>query len=717
MYSPQVIKARLEAAHLSLREQFPKLELTYHSIEEVEAANSYFDDLLKRDPTFKLSPEEQLWIINERVVCKSDYRYWATRYGWIKGVGQRVMRYEPNIAQNIFHDILAELEESGYELILQFLKARRLGVSTECQLLGCHRIIFTPHTSAIIGSANPEDSDKLSKMLFFSLERQPHWLRPKSSYLGDKGEGVGRHKTGLFYEFSNHNRIDIEHGTQFADIGRGEDPTFFHLSECAKYENPESLIDAGLMRAVIPSTKVLGILEGTADGDTGWWPEKYWFNKRNYGKVGGGARMRPTFLPWFTGFDIYPTETWLRTNRWGEVSETWQPASQTLKEAEKAGDFVAASPLLQKHLGQDWRMPREQMYYYESSIHEYRETGTLYKWRQEMASDDVSCFQSREISIFDADLLLNFSNSVSNPLAVFGLRSQCIPEKFWPRRSEINHELPIIRVRAQWTTSLPAFDFEFVPLKFKGYSDIDPTGKLFIWEMPEDGSTYVFSADTSDGLGARQSDNSVVEVLRKGDRRRNDAQVAEFASPDVSGTELWPWALAIGTFFSVVRDKKRRQPKFVPETNREGGRNLLRFMQDRGWREVYSETRRSATRRGSVNPVYGLNLNEVNRPNILQWLYSGLTNDHLEINSPWFVGEMGTFIKDDSGKWVAAKGKKDDRILAGAEAFYVMYEHDTRNTSPEPFIDRTVAVTEEEKYPIYEDSQANPFATESFLLR
>ncbi|MDQ3802488.1 MAG: hypothetical protein M3416_01335 [Acidobacteriota bacterium] len=726
MYSPRVIEARVSAAESALG--FP---LVRHTIEEVEARNRYLDHLRAKDPEFKLSEEDRRYVTNERTLCTLDFGYWATRYAWIKGLGNVVQRFRPNVAQRIFLDIIAEMEEAGHEIILQFIKARRLGVSTVSELVVNHRVQFFPNVTAIVGSVDPDESDKMSKMLTFSMERQPFWLRPKSRYFGDEigPAEKGAFKKGEFYEFSNNSRLDVQHGTQTKDFGRGNDPSVWHLSELAKYENPEGKIDGGLLRAAIPHPLNFGVFEGTCEGDTGWWFDKYHYNKKYYGREGYGARMRPTFLPWFVGSDIYPTETWLRSNGWDAIRDAWRPARETAKHAEKCERFVRSSPHLAKHLGADWRMPREQQYFYESSIREYREQGNLHLWFSEMASDDVEIWQSREHSIFDAELRLRYRNACEDPVAVFAIRGESVPEKFWPRRSEIDFEFKfpglrhcplgkivkssrdgavVLQVTAEFNRTLPPFVFELVPLKFRGYSEIDPLGKLFVWEWPEREAAYGVGFDTGDGLGERRSNNTVAEVMRRGDRERNDAQVAEFASPDISGTAMWPFGLAVGAFFSVLRGGKIRLPKAVPEVNREGGRELRDHLIKRGWpaSSMHVELLRSATRRKNATPTIGLNLNAVNRERILQWGYDGISNDYLEINSPWFVGEMDTFVKRDDGTWGAAKGKLDDRILALSEVFYSLYEHETRNAGPNPFIERERQMSDEVKYPVHRDEQA-----------
>lgn len=595
--------------------------------------------------------------------------------------------------------ILEEMEAEELELILQFLKARRLGVSTICQLILAHRFIFHPNTFGIIASDNPSDSDKLSKMFFLAYDWTPPWLRPQ----------IVRYSKGNYYEFSNGNRVDVQHGSQEADMGRGENPNAVHISECAKLQDAEMLIDSGLMRAVIPNPSVFMVFEGTAEGDSGWWFEKYWYNKDAYGKPGQGARMRPTFLPWYVGSDIYPTPVWLKTNKWEKIADSWQPSENTLKEAKRAEEFVRAYPLLRKHLGSNWIMPKEQMYFYEASIQEYKRNNTLHVWAREMASDDLSAFASGEQSVFDPELRYAYRQSCPPPIKVYGIRGGGIPERFWPSKKDMKlvDGKPVIKtITADWTQSLPPLVFEFVELKFTGYSNTNPFGKLFIWEEPLDGEVYAFGADSSHGLGEKRSDNSVLTFFRKGGRYKLDAQCAEFASPDISGADLWLWGLAVGTYFSVYVNSKRKQPRCVPEVNIEGGKTFVKEMDRHGWRNFHTQVKKVATRRGQPTIIVGWNTDSGNRNDLVQRGVQAFREEFIEINSPWLVSEMDTFISEN-GKLQAAKGKHDDRLFAIWMPYVsIYYDDEVRAMGKSPFQERKREMSESERYPVYRNEAA-----------
>ena len=722
MYSPKLNTARIAAANKIFQQRFPHSELHRHSRQEINEWNLRLEEIRGKNGTFtrSLHPEEEEWVTNERMLCKIDHRYVLSSYAYIKNRTNDIVPFEANIAQGIALDVLAEMEEKGVELILQFLKARRLGVSTLFQLLIWARMMFTRNINAVIGASSPSDSEKLSSMFLLATQYTPYWLRPLCTYFGDS---VGRYKQSGqagYWElaFSTDeraavNRLDLVHGNQEQDIGRSFNPSCAHISECAKLINADRSIDGGLMRAMIPSPKNLACFEGTGEGDVGWWPDKYIWNKKNYGKPGSGARMRPTFLPWFVGRDIYPTETDLITQGWYQIKDGWEPNEKTKAHAAAAERYAHANELLRKHLGPNWTMPIEQQFFFETSIKEYRENNRLHVWNQEMASDDRAALTSNFKSVYDPDLRMRYRDATIPPIeipggyAVFGLKGKCgaddiVPKRFQPIGQ--NHRSASMKVTADWTKKYAPFEFELYPLRFNGYDEFDETGKILIWEWPKHGEVYAFATDNGDGKG---EDRSVIQIIRKGGAERCDAQVAEFASDEISGVDLWPWALALGTLYSVKRDGRIQQPTCIPETNREGGQRLITDLELRGWKNFYEERVRNSTSRGVQSTRKGWHTSPQNRDDLILYGSSAIENEVIELNSPELVSEMDTFIRHPDGKKGAAKGRHDDRLMALFLAFHALYASEARATGKDPNIERGRTVPEEQLWPVASDGMAS----------
>lgn len=662
MYSPLINRKRVAAANVVYQQRFPHDELTYHSRAQIEEWNNRLEGIRGKNGSFSrsLREEEDRWVTNERLLCRFDHVYAVNSYAHIKTRESEIVPFTANKAQLIALDVLSEMEEAGVEMVLQFLKARRLGVSTLFELLIWARMMFTKNINAVIGASNPGDSRKLSDMFLLAARYTPYWLRPLCTYF--PGDMAGSYKQGIYWEFhfstderAAVNRLDIVHGNQEQDIGRSFNPTCVHLTELAKFEDCDRSIDGGLMRAMLPSPKNLACFEGTGEGDQGWWPKKWEYNKKHYGVDGSGSRMRPTFLPWYVDDDKYPTETDLVTQGWYNVRDTWKPNERTVAQAKAAEDFVHSKELLRKHLGVNWKMSREQQFYHEVSIKEYKEAGRLHVWLQEMAADDRGAFSTNYKSVYDPELLMRYRDALPQTVEVFGLKGKCGAEELVPKRYRpigVDHKRKSVRVVADWTKKYAPFEFELYPLTFKGYDEFNENGKILIWEWPNHGETYAISTDNGDGKG---EDRTVIQVIRKGGRERCDAQVCEFASDEISGVDLWPWALALGTLYSVKRDGQVKQPVMIPETNREGGQRLIDDLDFRGWKNFYQEDRSSSTSRGARSILRGWHTSPQNRDGLILFGSSAIEGEVLEINSPELVSEMGSFIRHPDGKKGAAK--------------------------------------------------------------
>lgn len=722
MYSQSLNRVRVAAANKLFQQRFPHSELTYHSREQINDWNNRLEEIRGKNGQFtrSLTREEEQWVTNERMLCKIDHIYTLTSYGYIKNRNQEIVPYTPNVPQKIVLDVLIQMEDSGVELILQFLKARRLGVSTLFQLLIWARMMFTRNINALIGASSPGDSEKLSSMFLLAAQYTPFWLRPLCSYFGDTAGRFRQTGQGGFWEFmfsteerAAVNRLDLVHGNMDQDIGRSFNPSAVHLTELAKFDNCERSIDGGLMRAMIPSPKNLACFEGTGEGDVGWWPDKYNWNKKNYGKPGSGSRMRPTFLPWFTDRDIYPSPTDLITQGWHTIKGSWEPNDKTKAHAAACQRYVKSNDLLSKHLGSDWVMPIEQMFFFETNIKEYRDNNRLHVWNQEMASDDRAALTSNFKSVFDPELRMRYRDAVQLPVeisggyAVFGLKGKCGQDEIVPKRFQpvgVNHRSKSLMITSDWTKKYAPFEFELYPLRFNGYDEFDETGKILIWEWPKAGEIYAFATDNGDGKG---EDRSVIQVLRKGGVGRCDSQVAEFASDEISGVDLWPWALALGTLYSVKRDGRVQQPMCIPETNREGGQRLITDLELRGWKNFYEERAPSSTSRGNAATRRGWHTSPQNRDTLILYGSSAIENEVLEINSPELVSEMDTFIRHPDGKKGAAKHRHDDRLMALFLAFHALYAQDVRATGKDPNVERGRVIPEEVLWPVGHEPAAS----------
>lgn len=633
----------------------------YHSVAQVERNLDYFADLLNPEtgkPKRDLQPDEARWVRNERLLCTADYCYWAQRYAVILAHtegGQQLRRFTPNVAQRIIWDIHAEMERQGIAIAIIELKARRVGVSTDTELKVAHRVQFYPNVTAVVASSDPGKTSKLTQMIERAWRHQPWYLMPRMTGY-QKGECID------FGDFDSH--LILQWGNQQTGIARGDTPTVIHLSEVAEHINPEENIDASLLKAILWTPDVFLVLEGTAHGRHNWWHNEWEYAKKHW--EDGTSTLRPVFLPWYVGTDLYPTATWLRAHR---IPHNWRPEGTTIKQAERARAYVQANPLLSKYLGSDWEMPRQQMWWWEATRAEHREKGQLGIFQQELCADDLECFVASGVSVIDAEVISYYRERAQKPLGVFGIQGPpaVIHPKLQPHKRQVDPDAPKLKIDEH---------FSLVPLRFS--MENSPDGKFFVWEMPETTERYGLGVDPSRGIG---SDNAAIEVLKKARLGRNDAQVGEFVSGQLDAVALAPFAYVIGRFYSPKHEGTIRHAKMVIEI--EGGGNLTQkelrlkygwpISSFHRWMRAYDQR---VLDRSKSNQL-GWSTNRWSRDELILTLLDALRNGYIDINSPWFCDEMGDLeAEENTQKIKAQRGARDDRIMACGMVLFSLHDLD-----------------------------------------
>lgn len=662
MYSQKIIKQKL----LELRRQ--GTELIYNSPSVAQAAIPHFTSIAVLDDEGEfvewrreLDQAERQFLNNEAMLSQIDFLYAASRYAKIMDWQKQLVLFNPNIAQRIKLDVYAELEERELAIIVQALKARQLGSSTEDELIVWHRSLFCPHTNAIVGSSDPTKSAKMFQMVERAWQHTPFYLKPKCT----------KYSTGEFYDFGNiDSHISIQHGTQFSGIGRGDTPNVAHLSEIVDYDNPKQLIDASLLRALHETKGTFLVLESTANGRGDYWHETWQINKANQAE--GIAKMYPMFLPWFVGSDIYPTNEWLKAR---PVPQGWEPAESTIQHAVKAAEYVATTPLLTKHLGTGWSMPVQQMWWYEVERKWATQKNELNIFLSECPANDEEAFQSRSGSIFSVEVISERRDSARLPKYAYSITGEGISERLV---SSVKHHMPgmpapIVGHRTpagrqlQWRFNQLIVDSRF-----------DPLNKLCVWELPKDGETYEIAVDTGYGIG---EDRTVVQVGRRSAYGNADAQVAEWASSQAGALDIWPVVLAIGRMYSTLNPEGGLVEPRVTIEMAANGEALQAELRKLGWRRFYIRTRLGTQVNPDriIEPLLGWATTWTSRPKLLDHLIKVVRDGLVEIRSPWLVDELADLQRSEKQlKIEAAKGSHDDRLMAFAILCYTMYDLDVR---------------------------------------
>lgn len=655
MYDRTLTDQAVEKASASLG-----FELVRHTTAQIDAAVAALDeviDLERGELRRQLAPDEQKFITNERQLCALDARYYLSRYFYIVNWQKQAERFRPNVAQSLMLDVWADLERQGRAIHVLQLKARRLGVSTLSEAEVARRTQFVPFTNAVVASADPTKSVLMAQMIAYGWERMPWWLLPK----------VTRVQNRMPVEFGEINTgITIQAGNQFNGVARGATPNVYHVSEIAEWQDTEELIDGALLRAIIDTPNVWGMIEGTGKG-RGNWLHKTWELLKQDWPV-GRARQMPIFLPWYVGTDIYPSPAEMRAR---PVPQNWIPSDRTVRHAERAKEYVRTNPLLLEHLAhgdRSWQLSREQLWFYEVEYESARKKKTLNIFLAEMASDDFDAFQSSNIPVVDQEIVLNYRERTRQPVAVYTIIGDGIPPGLTVSRREwlVGDDAPEpIRIAVSGLLPRMPLNYQFVPVRFEGYSAYDPALKLLIWEFPQDGETYGIGVDTSDGIG---QDNSAVEVLRKASADRPDAQVAEFVSPYIKAFQLWPIALAIGTFYSVFQPKQQRrmQARIAIECLR-NGEAVQYELQKRGWSNFHPHRffNNKIPSKDADSRKVGIYTNAWLRPQMMDMLLTCVDEEAIDLPSPYLVEEIEALERDErEQKAKAAYGEHDDRVMA-----------------------------------------------------
>lgn len=622
-----------------------------------------------------LAPDEIKWIRNERILCACDFSYWLKRYALIKSEEEQTVRMTLWASQEIFMDIVAEMQDWEIAIFLIILKARQLGLSRIISLILLHRVIFHADVNAFMASSTEQKTGLLFDMSDFVLTRLPFWMRPSEKF----------RREGKLLELHNGSGVTLQHGQQSTGIARGTSPTVAHISELAEFTNAKALIDAALMRAMHPSVKSFLALEGTAEGMNNWWHKKWNSTKAEWPLR--RSRLRPLFLPWFVG-GLYPKEIDLRARPVpADYSTSMLPWAEN--HAKMAREYVLKTDYLLKRLGSNWHMPIEQIWYYECERESAIRESRLNDFLGEMPANDDEAFQSKNISVFDTDTITYYRDNahVQELVGCYGLKcaqENIIPPRLWPSELSIDYSKDSIFVDADCGGDL-VINFEFVPLKFNGWSleedsEKGSIDKIYIWELPVPGETYGFGCDTADGI---DKDRTVVQGLRKGSINGPTKQVVEFASGKMSAIDAWPFLLAIGTLYTTQDSSGNfQQPRMAIECKGHGDmpQNIIRMM---GWHNFHPWNDKNIDSRKLELHKYnkiGVFTNEWFRSGMIEMIIKMLRDGEIEICSPFFVREMQALEGDEAVQSLRAGfGGHDDRIMALGFILISLYRWDAEH--------------------------------------
>ena len=619
----------------------------------------------------RLTEDDRRFIQNERYLAMCDAAYFLTRYYWIK-TPQRIQRFTFLPGQKVFFNVCAEIEALGMPVELIAGKARQHGVSTEVEGLTLQRANFGYGVNCVIASADRQKTGKMAQMTFLGYDSLQWWIRTPYTRRVESDLGMlvfGATKSG----------ISFQHGAQTSGIARGDTVKVYHLSEVASYTNPEQQIEASLFRCVHPHPDVFGVLESTAEGDSGWFYDTYWYSKKNW--KNRKSRLATLFLPWFLGTDKYPTETWIRTH---PVPRGWRPEQETREMVARGQFYITTDNMLRRVLGANWKMPVEQQWYWEVNFLEHRAKGKERLWKQEMPTDDKEMFQGSFDNVFGRELTAEIYSKRTTRYGVYAIVGQSIETRHEPDPEDFDDSLPIIPVSYK-NRKGELYRWELQPMQwvedFESLEELRDAsahmGKLFVYLPPEIGYDYSVGIDTSNGIG---SDSTVIAVSRMGrNAEEPDVQAAEFRWDKVSHVEAYAFALCISAYYArhMNENTRHREPLVSVEQIQAVGDTVQLQMSNMGYSRFFKFTRYDSDpkhMRKASSHKRGWYTNGWSRPILTDTFVTWVVNGWYILNSPYTIYECDHWEVHLTGtgkdKYEHSDDTTDDGIFANAMAAF-----------------------------------------------
>jgi hypothetical protein len=413
LYSPIVTEVRLNKVVDAIRQADPTFEPVETPQEEAKARTAALQQIQGEDGALlrPLKPEEERWILNELVMSKASFEYWATRYTLIKTKEASSTPLFPLFeSQAIILDRIGKIEEkcvSGERLdgiLVAILKARQLGASTLSEAMIAHRAFLYGNTTALIAADVPAQSAYLYNMLERIYDNLPWWMQPEQKYREKESQlYFDRTDSLILVESGKSVRGGATLGQERGQMGRGKTFPLAHLSEISTWENAAQIDDA-LMPAIPRHHRTLAVFESTARGRGNEWHDMWLVACKGIGRV------VPIFIPWYGESKTYVSR----------APEGWEPSDLAKAHAARALEVSA------KWCGKTIRLDRNQLYWWETSRSEAKEKRKLHVFLAEYCADPSEAFQNTGQSVFPFEVLHEIRNRIKEPLAYV----ECQPKLF-----------------------------------------------------------------------------------------------------------------------------------------------------------------------------------------------------------------------------------------------------------------------------------------------
>lgn len=679
IYSEAIIVSNLE--EFSRREHW---EPVYHSIAQIDEFKAYIDSITKKDTngrnmrielnreiTAQRAKDIRRWIENEQALCCFDSNYFESRYAWICDEKGDIFKFSNRKAQEIFDNIIAEFDAQQVAIELLILKARQQGITTKTALKFLHRMLFMPHTQAVMGSVDEKKSELISRIIETCIERTPWWLLPQRTT--DRIKLIG---------FVNGSILSVQSGSQATGIAQGWTPTCVHVSEIGDIPNPKKTLEEGLLRATHPTRKLFQVWEGTGSGNTGYQADKWRAAKEDWPL--GKSRLCPVFIPWPAAPDLYPEADWIRKF---PVPGGFRPLEVTRKHVQRCELFIRSTPYLAKVMGKNWKMPTEQQWFWEFNYLEAAKSHTQKIWLSQMPADDYEALQGKNDLVFDSITIETAREDRKKGYQAYAITGDSIDDGFEPDESEIDYNKE--RIRVVWNSHRgQRFEWVMVPLlPFEEDDERKALDKILIFEEPNsapghegDPQDYSIGIDTADGLGHDDEDRSVLSMTRSMKGENFDVQVAEFCSNRINAPQMVGFAACLAAYYGE-KTIDSRGCKFAIEQRERPGDDCQLQLKLMGFSFHHIDTRYDNKHvKENKGTKEGWYTNAWSRPLLMNRFVDAVSNGWYVPNSPFLIQELSSLerkiAKSGKSRLEHQSGKHDDRVLAAGTSYFTRHALD-----------------------------------------
>ena len=610
-----------EANRLKLEASF-KMELPYWTYDQVQDFNFRLKGKFDSEGKQIAAPtaEETHFILSSRLLSKVDFRFFLTRFCLILSDEKKLVPVNPWPSQEKVLKVLSEEEWRQVDFG---------GIKIPIVLLKSRQVGGTVLGEALVSHfvfLNPNTQGLIASdhpdtsLNLYHVLTRIYDSMPSWFRPAIAGRVKGTHLH--FPELDSD--VLVGAGNQRTTMGQGMNIDISHLTELSTWEFP-GYIDEDLMPAFNSSRKhhSVMLMESTGAGAKGNWFYEHFM---------AAWRKKTSFKAIFAAWYLRPNNR-LR-------SEGFEFLPHTLNMAHR----------VRQETGEE--LDREQLAFYQFTRRDFEEKGELEKFYQEFPSTVGEAFQTGVKSAFTLELRSKLRDQVKKPVFV----------------GEVNLATKKL-VKVDLDSYIASEDPE------KAFA------RLVIWEMPKPGKAYVVAVDASHGL---EQDNAAIEVVRVGDRRVGDEQVAEWCGNLPPG-DLAVVAALVGR---IYRDKGADLDALLAVECNPGspGTTTQLVLQQLGYNNFYMWQKPHAAS-GGYSTVYGWWTTTGTRPLLINTLLEYIPKEEVQLNSPELIAEMGSFVKTrtPTGRiHVAAfDGYHDDRLLALAIALYIAHEQDVVNLADE----------------------------------